>query len=277
MSKVPNRDINQTDAPSWVPSSVKIAMAEVSRAIRAEVFNPRNHDYQQLERAYQRLCSDQRMLSVWKELMSSRVSPPATNSVRYKHPVDLSLSDRLRCSWPGDRRGAYWLQHQADLLRYLEEQYEGERSAQDVGLMFYFLCAFYLVMGPELRELSSDLLEEGKRLLCKAEALRSAADTLEHDVIDEIYEIAEAVEQEGLDLLTDFIDVADPQFVTRARGEVNLREYVIGLASITELIFGKKMYGTVATTANVALDRTDIALRHVREMMRARTREPKCD
>jgi hypothetical protein len=60
----------------------------------------------------------------------------------------------------------------------------------------------------------------------------------------------------------------DPWIITRRRGDSKVRTFVANLSITTRQLFGRTLYGTLATVTNVAFNRQDITDTKVRDMLR---------
>ena len=59
-----------------------------------------------------------------------------------------------------------------------------------------------------------------------------------------------------------------PYLVRRDRGNSDIRAYAVALSTMTYILFGKALYGTLATIVNVVFDRKDVNASKIHEMLR---------
>jgi hypothetical protein len=63
-------------------------------------------------------------------------------------------------------------------------------------------------------------------------------------------------------------------FVERKRTNARLEAFIEGLAGQTNPLFGKPLYGVIATIANIAFERSDLDRQHVRAILKTRRNGP---
>ena len=222
--------------PNGLPPAVKHAATETLRRLQ------KKNEHEALE-VLHRLVFDPRMQNVWKELYRKRrVGHKRTEEFVY--PAHYSL--------PADPE---WM------------------TQQDAAVMHLFGHAHQLAIGEhklltlsEARTLAASLQKTARNLRNGAETIRSIEDMagiLGWAGADELQHIAAACEGEARSILG-----LVPSLVSRRhRGDERLRAYVAWLATTTKRFFGTPMYTTLATIANVALDRKDVRDDRVKEIL----------
>jgi hypothetical protein len=266
------------DLPAWLPRPVQ----DVAQIKCGEIRGEKLEGLQLLRR----LTSDVRMERVWSELLKrKRLQHKRTKD--FLHPA--SPFDPPNSSWtPAARslRGRAAELQQAGDWRSIQEAKRLEASArvshflemaslfpwyperldwpaQDLALAFVFHQAFELGLrtprstpSAEARKLRRRYLDFAKRIRCDAAEHSSTADEL----------MAAAFAYE---MLADQAapPPGDPLLVERKhRSDVVWTGFVLALVSTTGAVFGKPLYGTVATIANVVFERRDITGERVRKL-----------
>jgi hypothetical protein len=265
------------EIPDWLPAPVRtFAQTEYVRLVR---------DAEAIQ-VLRRLVSDSRMERVWNELLRrERVNYKSAKA--FVHPASQPGRDS---SWTPEAR--YW-RHRAQELRRLGGR-ENDREADDLVLM-----ANISELGEVMFLLGDDSEDESPQDLALAfvllQALKLAKEKprpvslAESRKVRHHYETmakiirAEAVAHkhdarlcEAAFLYDAMADKAapaagSPLLVKRKRAsDERALGFVRALATTTREIFGARLCGTIATIANVALERTDLTSAIVRKMLDSR-------
>jgi hypothetical protein len=199
--------------PKWVPSAV----LQGGLQLVAELPIPPD------ERATHRLLTDPRMKAIWRSLSNSKncVPSPAAVSTWRRHRVLCELSD------------------------------------QEIALaaFFYFACAY--AHGRLRTRTISDLIHTRETYLNSAKNLHEEAQLLRSrwsdDPEGEVHAAAiDAAASFYMDK-TKRLLAPSPRLVGRDQGDPYLRAYAVYLTEMACWLFGRPMYGTIATLTEVAL------------------------
>jgi hypothetical protein len=197
-----------------------------------------------------RLASDPRMRGVWSEIYKKRrVKYRPTN--KFWHPANREgLQQVIR----------------PDVFP------SGDASElQDFAARFLLENAFSIAGWPPPFLSKAEVRSQSEPFLEVADALRAEASKLSSlsfgggPLADQLQEIATTCEQiaERVNHPPYFIPVASRP----DQGDKTIRAYVLGMAAVCKIAFGKSLYGTITRIANVALG-ADLKPRAVREMLR---------
>jgi hypothetical protein len=266
--------------PNWLPPSV-IHTAKQLHSWLASEENP-----VEARKLWSRLVFDSRMKHVWAELYKKkRIHHKVTEEFLY--PACLTnASDAVR-----KRRRAVELREkgglknvsEADLLEaeaaLLERLYDRPAdprwSEQDRAVQLFLRHAYEAALNHEPVFLSdleakvSKLQKVAKQQRVDAAILNSIG--LKH-VARKLEQIADDCDDEAFKILPHdsrfFLQTDDPWIIARRRGDFELRTFVADLSIIIGSLFGQTLHGTLATVANVCLNRNDVTDRKVWEMLR---------
>jgi hypothetical protein len=215
-------------------------------------------------KVWSRLVSDPRMDRVWREL--------------YKH--NKRTGKFLRPGHVEMKAIAASLRRRMSEIRDLTEEMkdapaDSRWNEQDNVAQLFFARVFYAALNSQPIFLS-DLIARSTQLHDLAEGLRREAEIKRASGLDSdartLMDFADEFDDEAYNILpsgegyTPGID--DPWIVTRRRGLYEIRTFLADLVITAATLFKTPLYGTVATVANVALDREDITRAKVREMFR---------
>jgi len=272
--------------PEWVPPAV----AEMAELLRPEPFSEvLAKDFE----VWSRLVFDPRMDALWGVLYKpKRIRSRATQEFLYPACLtNVSIAARIRQQISKIRKKGLGLtKWDARLLKSLEDEVawmENEKDAladprwneQDKGARLFFYHAYHAALFRKVIFLS-DLEAKTNELRDVAERSRNDADILNSFRIEteahRLSEIADDCDRKAQNILPDrnpdgskFIPgVDDPWIITRRRGDLELRTFLVDLSDPTVNIFGKRFCGTLATVSNVAFNRQDVTREQVREMLR---------
>jgi hypothetical protein len=258
--------------PDWLPHVVRLAAETIyKREVRASSFDEVN--------LLNRLTSNERMKSVWSELKKSKYNSTKT----FACPADfyfisLAKSKRMKatelCQKGGNfnKATARLLEGQADVLDQQRKRGQALWPEQECATYWFFHCAYYVALYPrpllsraELKQERGDYSTAQQKLNELSETLRSLGMKSEAEELQRI-----SVEAEDCASWVE-VDAEDRgQIIDRHRSDVFLRSYVARLARINRVTFGRVLYGTLATTTNVALDlQQPIEGKQIREILRS--------
>jgi hypothetical protein len=231
-----------------------------------------------------RLVSDHRMELVWGELYKNKRDSNYQPTEEFLYPARVTSA-----SWAAiHRQQAVELRKIGGELnereaRLLEAEATQEESAEEpltdtrwseqdraVQIFLYHACHSALNIQPvfladiqikmkKLSEVSANLREQAK-------LLRSLG--MRHDAL-KLREVAADCNEKAWNLEPNKPRVDDPWIITRDRGDSDIRTFVVDLSITTHLLFGKFIFGRLATVANVVFSREDITGPKVREWLRS--------
>jgi hypothetical protein len=260
---------------AWAPPAV----IDEARKLYAETINAK--DPAEAIDLLEKLLSDSRMKFVWRELYrKKRVNYQATNE--FINPIYVTnasiaapLRERATELLKNNKKSqignilqaeATWLmKEETDLAELGQHQW----TEQDIGAQL-FIWHVYNAARNVKPVLLSDIKADVTSLQQCAQQLRALAAKLKKLEIEcaALEEIASECEDEArcrdCDPKTD-----DPWILTRQRNDIELRALVADLSVRTYSLCRKMMCGTIANIANVVLDRQDVTVRKVREMLRS--------
>jgi hypothetical protein len=253
------------EIPVWVPKPVTLA------ALSLEVPATDRHSQQLL----QRLISDDRMQTVWKELY------------RRKRPSE----DYFNPAIVRPKSIANWLRAQArDLASSTDKRDQMDAKANEVEAAGYVrdpepppylsdeqdegvFRFFRLVYGTALDAepiYRSDLEQKAKELNAAFSSLSDLSERLAR--LDES-KLSKRVRRTAEDVaflaISTSPSVDDFGVLIRRSKDDQLRALITDLAKCAIVLFRKELYGTIATIGNVVLERTDLTGSKVREMLRS--------
>jgi hypothetical protein len=252
-------EVLDLELPQWLPSVVKLAAAKIDQH-RLSEGTPDDI------RLLNRLTSDERMKKVWREIGSR--SARIGSAQRFQHPTlfynaCLAREKRKKASELRSKGGyfdmatAKVLESEADVLAQASTEAHNAWSAEECAVYCFFYGAYDKALGPgplptrkSLDDLHKEYSDVTKKLRALAERLRAMG--MDHHA-EELVRIALEVEENKLYIETNYED-RGTRIVERQRSDPLLQSYVVQLATITRVIFGSPLYGTIATTATVALD-----------------------
>jgi hypothetical protein len=229
------------------------------------------------------LTSDSRMQRVWQELYKKkRVEHQTTDEFLYPARVTdashaIELRQRARELREKDKalneRKAKLLDAEATILESLDDPpWIGRLSEQDRGaqLFLYHTYRIALDLKPvflsdlkanvdKLRTIAKRLQEDAKTLrLLGIERNAQKLDEIASDSVEKAKKIDPDLRSPG----------DDTWIITRKRGDTKLRAFIIDLSIISEMLFRKSLYSSLATVTNVVFSRDDVKPAKVREMLR---------
>jgi hypothetical protein len=258
--------------PDWLPHVVRLAAETIyEREVRASSPDDIN--------LLNCLSSDERMKSVWSELRKSKYKSTKT----FVCPSDfyfisLAKSKRMKatelCQKGGDfnKATARLLEGQADVLDRQREQGQALWPEQECATYWFFHCAYYVAQDPRPLLSRAELKQERAAYSTAQQKLNELSETLRSlgmkSKAEELQRISVEVEDCASWVEVDAEDRG--QIIDRHRSDVFLRSYVVRLARINRVIFGRVLYGTLATTTNVAFDlQRPIEGKQIREILRS--------
>ena len=259
------------------------AVADIAEQIRLMLAE--EQDSAQALKVWSRLVSDPRMDLVWRELYKRRKG--SRNEFVYPGRVgNKSIAAGLQQRASEIRnKGDTLSEQERDLLKVLEYEVrylnkkkdafaDARWNEQDRAVQIFFRHTYKAAIHRELI-LLSDLEAKAKKARDTAIALRNQAEIKSalgsKDEARTLRDMADDYDGEALRILPDSDfrpGVDDPWIVTRRRGNFELRTFLADLMICNETLFGKPLWGTIATIANVVFDRRDITRSKVREMFR---------
>jgi hypothetical protein len=236
-----------------------------------------------------RLASDPRALTVWLELYKENRSPgrgtkkffykPSFQKIGAAHITRLTAVE-LRKQFKGLRDEfpefpitseplVEFIERLPTIVYYPQpEEPVDPQARQDLAVQYLFHHAYLsalveksVVTGQEIASNFVGRTETAHRLFKEADSLRSFG--MEREAL-ELVRIAIAC-QDNVEILS------DRWIVGRKRSDNRLRAYVITLAELTKKLFGKPLYGSLASLATVAFNLADaagITDAQVREILR---------
>ena len=265
--------------PDWIPACVReLAQVIYNDVNRQEV---RPEDIALLRR----LSLDSRMKLVWDELLKKK-RMDYKRTQQYVYPVQNY--DHTRQLWSFHAR---LLQARAESPGRSGEDADSKRNQtrallieievpntfsrltsklgpQEKGLVWLFHTAFSLARQTPRSVSVADKRKAAHRFRTMAKQIR--ADAAEQRRMrgfpdDRLLEAGFAYDE----LADDAAGSLGPTLLVsrKPRWDARLKGFVIALASTTKLLFGAQLFGTVATLANVVLDRRDLTDDKVRKMV----------
>jgi hypothetical protein len=266
--------------PKWVPPSVIHAAEQLQSELASEE-NPA-----EAQELWSRLVLDSRMKRVWQELYKKKyIHHRATEEFLY--PACLTnASDaarKRRRALELRQKGGPINESEADLLEAEAALVEGEYdppadprwSEQDRAVQLFLHKVYRTALNHELIFLS-DLEAKVSKLQKVAKRLRSDAAILSSHGMErearKLHRIATDCDSEAVSILPYehgfSFKTDDPWIIVRRRGDLELRAFVVDLSIITGTLFGKTLFGTLATVSNVRFNRQNATAGKVREMLR---------
>ena len=263
--------------PKWVPAAV----VEAAKPLYAQLAS--EQDPAKAEKILSRLTSDPRMKRVWDELYKKkRFEHPAADEFLHAARVtnaSHAAASRQRASELRKAGGAD-NQRNADLLEAEATALESEGdppadprwSEQERAVQLFLFHAYRTAL--DLKPVFlSDLQANVRKLRGVAEVLRTQAATLQSLGMDgdaqKLNEIASDCDDEARNMDPERLASGDdPWIITRQRGDVELRTFVADLSIAMQMLFRETLHGTLATVANVVLDRQDMTFEKIRDMIR---------
>jgi hypothetical protein len=182
-----------------------------------------------------RLLNDVRMEGVWKELFRRKRTASYRQTDTFVHaPIRTPEESRVMSGW----------------------------TKQELAAMEFFGKAFFFAVSPGRLSSSAELKKVATLCTKGAKDLRETA-KLFHAGFGRDEE-NELVHADDLEKIARYLDglakyhlskIETPEVVRRSRGDGLLRAFVVHLAQLTQSLFGKSFYRTLAITAAVALNR----------------------
>jgi hypothetical protein len=262
--------------PDLLPLPVKVAAARIYD-------RERNEGTIEAIKLLNRLTSAAQMQKVWRELTTRRALK-TDSSEAFAHPLEFYQSRvarakqtkaatlRQESSDDFDKATAALLEAEA-ALGPVSFKAKKMWSEQDCALYCYFSNAHYFARDfnpPLSRRRLGEILGE----YCNsARLLKDLSDKLNSFGMDHcavnLRRIAAEVEDRASWIEVDYEDRGMP-IIERQRTEEPLQSYVFHLARTSSVIFKNTNYGTLATTASVALDlKEPVSGTRVREILRS--------
>lgn len=246
----------KNNLPSWVPEAVSNASDSIRTRIEQEHERGVMDDVQYKAQiaALDRLTSDPRMKTVWAELYKKkRVEHHRIEEWLYPgivYPEAKSWSSQPPVSPDEIHNYAVkqLFEHAHHLAMNKGPLVGAVQLAQDKETLLKVVDSL-LENAERLRHLNVEFWEGEQREFIIQELERYAA------------ECAKEAGQRDL-------DVWEGTVALRQRGNDEVRGYVAWIGSTINNYFASTLYGTVATIANVALDRADVTAGRVRETLR---------
>jgi hypothetical protein len=262
------------DPEAWVPKAVIETAAQLHAELSAE-----NHSIDGLE-ILSRLIFHPGMKAVWTELYRrKRIKYESTEE--FLHPARVtnrwSAAEHRRQAAELRRRGgeaneseASLLEAEADVEEDLDVSTINQRwSEQDRGAQLFLrqACISAIEINPiyltELQDNATKLLQIATNLRQHSGVLLSLG--LEAEARS-LKMVAFGCDRNARDLIVD-LATDDPWVISRNRGDLKLRTYIVDLSISTKSIFGTPHYGTLATVASVVFG-SEITADKVRELLR---------
>jgi hypothetical protein len=190
------------------------------------------------------------------------------------------LAEKKRKAATELRRSGPYFEATAKLLEGEADQIDQPRigaanswTEQDCSIYCFFYSAYNIAWDPQpllyredLKQINNEYSGVERQLRELAEKLRSLG--MDWDA-KELERIALEVTDRWFSIEVDYED-SGIEIIDRHRSDVLLRSYVARLAMITRIIFANSLFGTIATTASVALNlERDVTHSQVREMLRS--------
>jgi hypothetical protein len=230
-----------------------------------------------------RLVSDPRMKLVWGELYKKKRDDKFQPTEQFLYPARVTSA-----SWAAihrqqacelrkiggelNEREARLLEAEATLEESAEDPLTDTRwSEQDraVQLFLYHACHSAVDIQPVFL---ADIQDKVEKLGKVSASLREQAEILQSFGMGrdarKLGEIVADCDEEAGNLEPNNPRVDDPWIITRDRGDSDVRSFVVDLSIPTHLLFGKSLFGTLATVANVVFSRDDVTDAKVREWLR---------
>jgi hypothetical protein len=272
----PIADLQEVDAlslptiESWVPEAV----ADAAERLHAELAAESKSDGLAV---LSRLVSDPRMKLVWGELYKKKRDSKYQTTEEFLYPARVTSASWAAIHRRQLRKIGGKLNESED--RLLEAEGTFEESAADfptdtrwseqdraVQIFLYHACHSAVDIQPvflagiqakvkELRKVSESLQEQA--VILQSFGMNGDARKLG--------EVAADCDDEAWNLEPNKPRADDPWIITRDRGDPKLRTFVVDLSISTHLLFGKSLYGQLATVANVVFNRDDMTGAKVRE------------
>jgi hypothetical protein len=228
-------------APDWVPVCVQY---------EAELL--RNADWEPAltsdeEETIRRLLIDERMRTVWTEFYKQKRPRLDGQTKSHVNQPVRELKDSVTLSG--------WTPQDLVAMKYFSEAcLNAVRPGRLPTKKEYRECSRLLIQGAQG-------LRDAKRLF---DAGLGLVDETDLHCVDDLEEIARHLEN----LAERYSSRSEHREVTKrsARGDGQVRAFVVRLSRLTKSLFGKSLYRTVATTAAVALDRP-VGAEQVREIL----------
>jgi hypothetical protein len=259
VSNTPQDEVPELKLPDWLPFAAKLAAEKV---YQRKLNEGTSDDIYLLNR----LTADERMKRVWTTLTSERFASSKSKKT-FANPMlfyfnCLARAKRKKAAELRKRGGdfnqatAQLLEGEADRLDRPPTEAPDAWPEQDCAIYCFFYGAYSLARDlqpilsrEELRNFHNDYLRLSKQLRDSFEKLRFLGMDYYADLLAPI--ILEVDQRER------FVDLdledSGTSVVERPR-RARLRSYVVQLALITCVIFGDQLRGTLAVTANVALN-----------------------
>jgi hypothetical protein len=262
----------------WVPAAVVEAAERLYAQLASE------QDPAKAEKVLSRLTSDPRMKRVWDELYKKkRFEHQATDEFLHAASVtnaSHAAASRQRASELRKAGGAD-NQRDADLLEAEAAVLESEGdpptdprwSEQDRAAQFLLHHAYRAVLDFKPVFLS-DVVANVNTLRSLAERLRKDAAILRSLDLElnarKLDEIASDCDEEAWNIDPSRLEPGDdPWIITRRTGDIRLKTFIIDLSIPTVSMFGKYLYSTLATVANVVFASNNVTHEKVREILRS--------
>jgi hypothetical protein len=257
MSDTPQDEVPEPKPAEWLPPAAKRAAEKI---YRRKLNEGTSDDIELLNR----LTSDERMKKVWRELKSKRYAI-STSTKRF--------SDRMlfyfNCLAQTKRKKAKELRQKGgDFNKATAQLLEGEANRldrppseapdswpeQDCAIYCFFYGAYHIARDLQLLLSREELKTIHDKYVDVSKQLRDLLRSFGMDYYaDQLGPIALEVEERHRYVEIDYEDNG-MRVVDRRRSDRRVQSYVVQLAMITRVIFGDSLSGTLAATANVALN-----------------------
>jgi hypothetical protein len=260
MSTTPPDKQFELHLPDWVPAIVRITATNLYQ----RQLSQGTSDHLDL---LKRLTSDERMKKVWLSLQSKRLARSASAD-KFASPMHfyfncLAEAKRKKAAELRERGGdfglatAQLLENEASRLDRPTGKSSDALSEQECALHCFFYGAYHIARDLEPLYSREELGKIHKDYKDLRQQLKDLAGKL-HSIgmgyyADQLEPIASEVEDRESWLEIDYED-SGMKVVDRRRSDEYLQSYVVQLATITRVVFGDPLYGTLAATANAALN-----------------------
>lgn len=261
-------------AEKWVPEAVVEAAMRIHADLSAEDFSPEGLA------VLSRLISDPGMKLVWAELYKKKRIDHKT-SEDFLHPARVTnrssaLEHRRQALELREKGGeendlaASLLEAEATAEESIDVSTSDQRwNEQDRGAQIFLEQACRSAINIEPVFLS-DLQDNAAKLRGIVASLREQSDILRSLGLDgearKLKKLALTCEREVRNFEPN-LSTDNPWVISRNRGNVRLKTYLVDLSISTKLIFGSKLFGTLATVAGVVFS-CDVTVDQVRDLLR---------
>jgi hypothetical protein len=272
----PQVEVSDLEIPDWLPQGARFA---ASRIYQRELSDGTSEDISLLKR----LMSDERMKKVWRELNKGTKSK--SNSVnKFVSPHDyyllcLAQSKRKKSSELRNNGGdfneatAKLLESEAGCLDKGLNRAIGSWPEQACAVYCFFWGAFHIardLQPQQSREGMTLILDEWSDAERQLERLSKKLRFFGMDQdAEELLRITSTVSERASFIEIDYED-SGMRIIDRLRSNPLMQKYLVQLSKINRVIFESPLFGTLAATANVALDPIKaVDHKQVREVLRS--------